>query len=113
MISNRLLLIKLEIADDVGRIITTLIIGFMVSLFAFMGLLFASALLGQWLNTLLHSSYLGFAIVAATYFLMVPIILFGLRKSIGARIEQVVLRSFFNSNQNTTDPSRTQTTVES
>ncbi len=95
-ISERILLVKMEIADDLSRMINLLVIGLISGLLLLMFLLFASIIAGEFLTELLNSRVAGYSIVAGFYLVLSLLILFVFKKPIGRKIDTAVLDALFN-----------------
>lgn len=83
-LQQRLELTRALAFEKIARIVAYLVIGFVLALLFFFGLLFLSFLLGFYLSELLHSQVAGFAIVAGIYFLAFALLLL-LRERVFAR----------------------------
>ncbi|MFL5729735.1 MAG: phage holin family protein [Cytophagaceae bacterium] len=79
-VDAKIQLVKLDIKEKASKVITTLL--FMVLLlFSFlMMVVFGSLALGHYLNTLFHSEYLGFVVLALFFFMIVLIMAFNVTK---------------------------------
>jgi hypothetical protein len=74
-LQQRLELTRALAFEKIARIVAYLVIGFVLALLFFFGLLFLSFLLGFYLSEVLNSQVAGFAIVAGLYFLAFMILL--------------------------------------
>lgn len=66
-VESRVELVKIEIREDVARVLSNGIVYAAILLFAFLFLLFFSIGLSHYLNTFFSSSYPGFLIVSGAY----------------------------------------------
>ena len=80
-IQNQAAIIKVEIKSEIYKVMGKLMSHFLLVLFIFATLFFASITLGFFLNQMLDSSYLGFLIVTGIY-LVLGLILMAFRKQI-------------------------------
>jgi len=102
-VSNRVMLVKMEIADDISRLIKGFVLGSIAALFIFMCLLFASFLLANWIGQELNNPMAGFGIVAGAYLVLLIIIVFVFGGAIGRKIDSMLLHSLFDRYQETDD----------
>ena len=84
-VKTRLKLTQLVAFEKISKIVAYLVIGVILALLFFFGLLFASVVLGLFLSDLLGSLLLGFGIIALLY-LVVFIVILGLRNKLIAPI---------------------------
>jgi hypothetical protein len=79
-VDAKIQLLKLDVKEKASNIITTLLF-MMLLLFSFlMMLVFASLALGHYLNTLFDSEFMGFALLALFYLVLVLIMAFNVTK---------------------------------
>lgn len=69
-IDKRIQLFKLEAQEKAAEIIATLLLVFLTGLMFFLMLIFISLALGNYLNQLLNSTYLGYAVLAGFFLLL-------------------------------------------
>ena len=74
-VKTRLELTQLVAFEKISKIVAYLVIGVILALLFFFGLLFASVVLGLFLSDLLGSPLFGFGIIAVLYLLVFMIIL--------------------------------------
>ena len=84
-VKTRLELTQLVAFEKISKIIAYLVIGVILALLFFFGLLFASLVLGLFLSDLLGNTLLGFGIIALLY-LVVFIVILGLRNKLIAPV---------------------------
>ena len=84
-VKTRLELTQLVAFEKISKIVAYLVIGVILALLFFFGLLFASVVLGIFLSDLLGSPLFGFGIIALIY-LLVFIVIFGLRNKLIAPV---------------------------
>ncbi len=94
--SERILLLKMEIADDLSRLLNLLVVGLISGFLMLMFLLFLSVTAGEYLTTQLQSRVAGYGIVAGFYLLIVLLMIFVFRKPIGQKIDSAILDALFN-----------------
>lgn len=80
-IDTRVQLFKIEIKEDIAKVLSKGLVHGTIALVAFLFLLFLSFGLAQFLNDQLENSYGGYLIVAGFYFLIIVVLLV-FRKSI-------------------------------
>jgi len=73
-IDARLQLLKLDLAEKASGIIASLVFVVLLAFCFIMMLIFLSIALGNYLNSLFNSSYLGFALMGIFYFILVVIL---------------------------------------
>ena len=95
-VKDNILLLKMEIADDVSRIINLMIVGIIAGFLLFMFLLFISFLGAAYLGEVLDSRGAGYAIVAGIYLVFTLLLVFVFRKPIGKKIDSAILNALFN-----------------
>jgi hypothetical protein len=66
-LQNRLGLLRLSAYEKIARIIALLFSGIVLTILFFFGILFISLMCGLYLNSILHSPFLGFGIVGGLY----------------------------------------------
>jgi Fe2+ transport system protein B len=98
-IQTRLELTRLSAFEKIAKIVTYLIVGFVLALFFFFGLFFLSLMLGFYLSDLLDSQFAGFGIVAGMYFGFFFIFLLAGNSWMGRKITDNIIRILFEKNQ--------------
>ena len=73
-IETRIELFKIEVQEKAAKIITSLVFVVLLSFSFIMLLIFMSLALGNYLNSLFNNSYMGFAILALFYLIMVIVL---------------------------------------
>lgn len=73
-LSNRVQLVKLQLAEKSARVTTLLAAGLIIAFLGFFVLLFSSIMLGFYFSEILHSQFFGFGIVAGIYFLLLLLV---------------------------------------
>lgn len=73
-LSNRVQLVKLQLAEKSARVTTLLAAGLIIAFLGFFVLLFSSIMLGFYFSEKLHSQFFGFGIVAVIYFLLLLLV---------------------------------------
>lgn len=73
-LSNRVQLVKLQLAEKSARVTTLLAAGLIIAFLGFFVLLFSSIMLGFYFSEKLHSQFFGFGIVAGIYFLLLLLV---------------------------------------
>ena len=102
-IQTRMLLFKLQTVEKASRIIAVIFSGLLVALLGFFILLFISIMAGYYFASLTGSLYLGFGIVAATYILLLAVLI-GIRKKVLEKnVANMVIDIFFEKNENEND----------
>lgn len=79
-IDTRMQIVKLEFHEKTANAITSLLFIFLAGFMGLMMMLFVSLALGYYLNYLLNSNYLGFAIMALFFLIMVVIFAVNINK---------------------------------
>lgn len=74
-LSNRVQLVKLQLAEKSARVTTLLAAGLIIAFLGFFVLLFSSIMLGFYFSEKLHSQFFGFGIVAGVYFLLLVLVI--------------------------------------
>lgn len=95
-VSERILLVKMEIADDLSRLLNLLVVGLIAGFLMLMFLLFLSITAGEYLYTQLGSRVTSYGIIAGVYLLIVLLMIFVFRKPIGRKIDTSILDALFN-----------------
>ena len=94
LIEARLELAKLEVKEEVAKIGARIIAGVVFSFLLVMIVIFLSIALAAWLNSLLSSMYLGFAIIAGFYLLvLVLLVAFKAHVWLQQKIEGVLINT--------------------
>jgi hypothetical protein len=73
-LSNRVQLVKLQLAEKSARVTTLLAAGLIIAFLGFFVLLFTSIMLGFYFAEKLHSQFFGFGIVAGLYLLLLLLV---------------------------------------
>ncbi|HOY48002.1 MAG TPA: hypothetical protein PL185_06050 [Flavobacteriales bacterium] len=102
-IQNRLDLTRAIAFEKIARIVAYLVIGVILALLFFFGLLFLSFMLGFYLSDLLHSQLAGFAIVAGLYFLALAIVFVFREKLFARTIVDSIIRILYERQQTDED----------
>jgi hypothetical protein len=89
-------LIKLEATDITSMIGSKLIANLFILLVGIFILLFFSIAVGFYLSSYFDSSYLGFLLVAAFYFLLLCVLVFGKKKLIEKPLRDKIICKIFN-----------------
>lgn len=95
-IKDRLLLIKLEVAEKTSRVMASMITGLLVILFAFFIIFFLSLMAGYLLGELIHHIYWGFGIVSGVYVIALIMVMTLGKNIIEKRIARIVIDIFFD-----------------
>jgi hypothetical protein len=95
-IEIRLDLLKLQVAENISGIISSITTGAIVILFISLTLFFLSLAAGYYIASLLHSNELGFLCVAGFYFLLMLIILLLRKKIIDRPVIKSVVKIFYS-----------------
>src|SRR6185437_11524364 len=85
-VETRIQLFKIEVAEKAARILTSLFFVILLSFSFLMLIIFTSLALGNYLNTLFQNSYMGFAILALFYFIMVIILAISVTRGVFHRM---------------------------
>lgn len=96
-VETRIQLFKIELQEKAARIITSLVFVILLSFCFIMLLIFMSLALGNYLNHLFNNSYMGFAILALFYLIMVIILAVSVTKGIFHRMLLNVILGIFTS----------------
>lgn len=97
-IELKLDLLKLQAAENVSRIISGVVVGAIIAIFAALILFFLSFAAGFFLASILNSTELGFLCVAGFYLLLVLILLLFRKKIIDRPVIRSVINIFFPKN---------------
>jgi len=95
-VADRMLLFKMQTAEKGAKLVTVLVSGLIIGLFGFFILFFISIMVGYYFGELLGSLYLGFAIVAASYALLLLVLLRIKSKYLDAIITNKIIEVFFS-----------------
>lgn len=87
-LSNRVKLVKLQLAEKSARVTTLLAAGLIIAFLGFFVLLFTSIMLGYFFSEKLHSQFYGFGIVAGVYLLLLLLVIV-FRKAL---LDQLIFR---------------------
>jgi hypothetical protein len=102
-VKTRLELTQLVAFEKISKIIAYLVIGVILALLFFFGLLFASAVLGLFLSDLLGSLLLGFGIIALLYLIVFIVILALRNKLIAPVIINSIIKILYERSQSDED----------
>ncbi|MBC7903815.1 MAG: phage holin family protein [Gemmatimonadaceae bacterium] len=95
-IADRLLMIKLQMAEKSARVVSLVFTGFGIALLSFFVLLFLGLMGGYYFTQLTDSHVAGFGIMAGI-FLLLALIMIALRKKVISKfISDMVIRIFFD-----------------
>lgn len=94
-IQDRLLLIKLQVAQETARFVGLFFTGLLLSVFGFCVLQFLGMMGGYWFASLTDSLYIGFGIIAAIYLVLFLLIVKFRKILIETRVGNIVVRRFF------------------
>ncbi|HNP96832.1 MAG TPA: phage holin family protein [Cyclobacteriaceae bacterium] len=86
-VETRVKLLKLEIKEDIAKVLSKGLVHLAIIVFAFLFLIFISIGFAHYLNAVLESDFQGFFIVAGIYFVLFILFLL-FRKSFDKRFEQ-------------------------
>ena len=86
-IESRIALFKIEVQEDIARVLSKALVYALLMFFAFLVLVFFSIGLAQYLNKFFVYSFAGFWIVAGIY-LLIFIICLALQKSFNKKLEK-------------------------
>lgn len=86
-VETRIKLLKLEIKEDIAKVLSKGLVHAAIILFAFLFLIFLSIGLAHYLNVVLASEFQGFFIVAGLYFVLFILFLL-FRKNFDKRFER-------------------------
>jgi|GEM_PF-1320925 len=100
-VETRIQLFKIEVAEKAARILTSLFFVILLSFSFLMLIIFTSLALGNYLNTLFQNSYMGFAILALFYFIMVIILAISVTRGVFHRMLLNVILGIFTGITNT------------
>src|SRR4051812_44601806 len=79
-VETRIQMAKVEVLEKASNIIATLFILLILAFMLSMMLIFASLALGNYLNSLFNSTYIGFAIMALFFFILVILLVVSISK---------------------------------
>ena len=102
-VKTRLELTQLVAFEKISKIVAYLVIGVILALLFFFGLLFASVVLGLFLSDLLGSPLFGFGIIAVIYLLVFIIILALRNKLIAPVIINSIIKILYERSQSDED----------
>lgn len=91
-VETRVELLKLEIREEVAKIVSRGVILAVVLLVGLLFLIFVSIAVAQYINSFYNNAYTGFGIVAAFYGLIFALIII-FRKTIDLRFEKKIIES--------------------
>lgn len=89
-------LIKLKAIDQLSKVLSNAVFGIIVSLLAFLFLLFLNLAIAFWLNDLLGVVYAGFFIIAGFYFLAIIILIVFNKQIIRTPLIRSIISKFLN-----------------
>lgn len=87
-------LIKLKAVDKLAKIVSNIVFGVLLSLFAFFFLIILNLAIAFWLGDLLGKVYLGFFVVAGFYVLLIIILVVFKNKIIKAPVTNTIVSKF-------------------
>ena len=102
-VKTRLELTQLVAFEKISKIVAYLVIGVILALLFFFGLLFASVVLGIFLSDLLGSTLIGFGIIALIYLLVFMVILSLRNKLIAPVIINSIIKILYERSQSDED----------
>jgi hypothetical protein len=102
-VKTRLELTQLVAFEKISKIVAYLVIGVILALLFFFGLLFASVVLGIFLSDLLGSTLVGFGIIALIYLLVFMVILSLRNKLIAPVIINSIIKILYERSQSDED----------
>jgi hypothetical protein len=102
-VKTRLELTQLVAFEKISKIVAYLVIGVILALLFFFGLLFASVVLGIFLSDLMGSPLFGFGIIALIYLLVFIIILVLRNKLIAPVIINSIIKILYERSQSDED----------
>ncbi len=102
-IQTRLELTRLSAFEKIAKIVTYLVIGFILALLFFFGLFFLSLMLGYYLSELLNSQLAGFGIVSGIYFIFFAVFLKAGNTWLGTRITDSIVRILYEKSKSDID----------
>ena len=102
-VKTRLELTQLVAFEKISKIVAYLVIGVILALLFFFGLLFASGVLGLFLSDLLGSPLFGFGIIAVLYLVVFMIILALRNKLIAPVIINSIIKILYERSQSDED----------
>jgi protein-S-isoprenylcysteine O-methyltransferase Ste14 len=102
-VKTRLELTQLVAFEKISKIVAYLVIGLILALLFFFGLLFASVVLGIFLSDLLGSTLVGFGIIALIYLLVFMVILSLRNKLIAPVIINSIIKILYERSQSDED----------
>lgn len=94
---NYMLLLKLQAAEKISKLIAVITSGLLIATLGFFILFFLSILAAYYFTDVTGSKYMGFGIIAAFYLLVFILVLAFRKKVVGKYITNVVINIFFES----------------
>jgi Putative Actinobacterial Holin-X, holin superfamily III len=102
-ISNRVQLLKLQVAEKSSRVVTMLFAGLVMGLLAFFILLFTSIMAAYYFSGIMHSQFYGFGTVALIYTVLLLLAIYlrkaWLDKFIFAKVVKILFESNTDNNE--------------
>ncbi len=95
-VQDRMLLLKLQAAEQAAEFSPKLILGVVLSFIGFFIVLFASILLGNYLTMITGSFYIGFGIILFLYVLLFILVIVLYKKHFKKIITNQVVKMFFS-----------------
>ena len=95
-ITDRILLLKLQSAEKISKLVALMFTGFLTGLLTFFVLLFLSIMGGYFFASLTGSMYLGFGIVGAIYLILLIVLLTLGKNFLSKFVTNLVIKIFFD-----------------
>ncbi len=96
-LQDRLLLLKLQVADKSSRLAALLFFGLIIALISFFILMFLSMMAGFYFATITGNLYMGFGIITALYVLIMLLLVIK-RKWFAKRVIDAIIQVLFDKN---------------
>ncbi|MDN5203954.1 phage holin family protein [Fulvivirgaceae bacterium BMA10] len=97
-VETKIELLKLDVREEISKVLAKLIAIIVLLLLCFLMIIFLSLALGNYLNDILESSFLGYLIVAAVYLILIAIMNFlknsgSFKKMIDKQVKKMVSKN--------------------
>jgi hypothetical protein len=99
-VRNRLLLIRLQLAEKISKLVAGMFTGLLIAMLAFFILLFLSIMGGYYFAYLTGSLYWGFGIIAGFYIILLILIILFRKKVLEKNIVNMVIEVLLEKTDN-------------